>query len=81
MIENFPAEVDTLRARLQSREIFTLMRSDLLEDIHVIPVRDTVQHSESVNCECLPDFARSASTGLTGECGVVIHKQLSEVLA
>jgi len=80
MLEVFCVELDGLKKRLQAREIFTLTRSDFIEDRHIIPTHDSLQHASSVNCECLPEFIRSTSTGLTGDSSIVIHRQISEVL-
>lgn len=77
----FEAERLDLIKRLQSREIFALSRVDFAEDYHVIPVRDIIEHDETLSCECLPFLARNASTGLTGESIVVIHRPLVEIIS
>jgi hypothetical protein len=71
-------EPNELRRRLQDREIFALMRSDLPSDQHVMPVQDIISHDASLTCECIPYFLKTTSTGLTGDNEVVIHRQMSE---
>lgn len=66
--------------RLQSCEIFAVSLVDFPEDAHVIPVRDNIQHDAMLSCECAPFLSRNASTGLTGDSVVVIHRQISETL-
>ena len=78
MWDEFQVEASELRRRLQDREIFALMRSDLATDQHVMPVEDIISHEVSLSCACITYYTRGASTGLTPDSEVIIHRQMSE---